>query len=599
MPKSTNSKSAKRMRFAIYTRYSSDMQNDLSLEAQELRCRQAIAEREGVIVDVFSDGAKSGWSLERDGFMELRRAAEHGKFDAVMFWKFDRLARNHDHVVMIKMLLRHEFGLKLYCVEGFSEDEDDSPYTAMMEQMLAVFSAFYSKNLSSETKRGKHLRAFNGDYNGSIAPLGYDLLLKDDVNRNRPAGLHINPRQAVIVRRAFRMYATGQYSDSRIAHWMNQRRYMQQLRAGKKPIGKEMVRDMLQNKLYTGRVPYSETLYTGSLGQGKRSNRNRKQWFDGKHAPIISDELYERCQEVRQGLSSTRRPPEVTRTYLLHDRVFCARCIATKPETLQDVKYGKMRPGFNPKQDVAYYRCMARDRGYHKCAQPAIRTNQVDEQVRQELARLVIPEGFRDRVEAAVRNNIENEDALRRMAELEEVVKRIDFSWEKGFITPEAYIEKRNQLQKEMDSLRPVIYDDLMEAADILANFTKYWDGCANVAQPAEARKQLLAKIVDRVFVHEDRVVAIALHGDFGIVLGNESLTFAEMLEQVRDGEKNTGIGDSNSTTYAQCGSDGSCSLVRISSVIFLPKHMAVLYIKVAMSINFSDQPLLTRTSAI
>ena len=160
----------KRPRYAIYTRYSSDMQNDLSLEAQENRCREAIAKRGGVVVGVIQDSAKTGWSLDREGFIELRTSAEHGKFDAVMFWKFDRLARNHEHAVMIKMLLRHEYGLKLYCVEGFSEDENDSPYSAMMEQMLAVFSAFYSKNLSSETKRGKRHRAMNGEFNGSIPP---------------------------------------------------------------------------------------------------------------------------------------------------------------------------------------------------------------------------------------------------------------------------------------------------------------------------------------------------------------------------------------------------------------------------------------------
>ena len=38
----------KRIRFAIYTRYSSELQNDLSLEAQEDRCRRTIAERGGV-----------------------------------------------------------------------------------------------------------------------------------------------------------------------------------------------------------------------------------------------------------------------------------------------------------------------------------------------------------------------------------------------------------------------------------------------------------------------------------------------------------------------------------------------------------------------
>jgi site-specific DNA recombinase len=117
----------KRVRFAIYARYSSEMQNELSLEAQEARCRDEIANRGGAVVAVFRDRERSGWSLDREGFTELRAAAERGRFDAIMFWKFDRLARNHDQAVMIKMLLRHEYGLKLYCVEGFSEDEDDSP----------------------------------------------------------------------------------------------------------------------------------------------------------------------------------------------------------------------------------------------------------------------------------------------------------------------------------------------------------------------------------------------------------------------------------------------------------------------------------------
>jgi DNA invertase Pin-like site-specific DNA recombinase len=144
----TEQKTPNRTRFAIYCRYSSDMQNELSLEDQEKCCRRAIAERGGVVVAVYTDAARSGWSLDRDGFTQLRSDAERGKFDAVLFWKFDRLARDHEQAVMIKLLLRREYGLKLYCVEGFSEDDDDSPYSAMMEQLLAVFYAFYSKNLS-------------------------------------------------------------------------------------------------------------------------------------------------------------------------------------------------------------------------------------------------------------------------------------------------------------------------------------------------------------------------------------------------------------------------------------------------------------------
>ncbi len=137
----------------IYARFSLDMQNEISLEDQEIVCCEAIGQRGGVVIGVYKDRAEHGWSLDRDEFKQMQKAAEMGRFDALMVWKFDRLARDHDHAVMIKMLLRHEYGLKLHCVEGFSEDDDDGPYAAMMEQMLAVFSAFFSRNLSTETKR--------------------------------------------------------------------------------------------------------------------------------------------------------------------------------------------------------------------------------------------------------------------------------------------------------------------------------------------------------------------------------------------------------------------------------------------------------------
>ncbi|MBP7042352.1 MAG: recombinase family protein [Chloroflexi bacterium] len=545
----------KRIRFAIYTRYSSELQNDLSLEAQEDRCRRTIAERGGVVVNVYSDGAKTGWSLEREGFMNLRRAAERGRFDAVMFWKFDRLARDHDHAVMIKMLLRHEYGLKLYCVEGFSEDESDSPYTAMMEQMLAVFSAFYSKNLSSETKRGKYQRVAKGEFNGSIPPLGYHLVTLANRDEERQPGLHINLRQAAVVRRAFRMYATGEHSDLTIAQWMNRRRVIQQLRQDKQPIGKDTVRDILQNQIYTGRVPYAETLYAGTLGQGKKSNRHRKQWFEGKHQGFISDELFERCQEVRQHLTRLCNAPMTVRTYVLRDRVYCARCVATRPKGLVDVNYGKMRPAWDHRRDRGHYRCMARDRGYHRCEQGYAATDKVDEQVVRALVQVKIPEGFQERVEEAIRSRVEHAEALRRMAEIEEVVKRIDFSWEQGFLTPEDYIGKRSQLQKEIDSLRPVDYDDLVEAADLLGNFQSYWDACENVPKPEEARQQLLAKIVDRIFVYDDRVIAIALHGDFSIVIDNETAASDEVIEGLR-AEMKKGASESDSTCTRN-GSDG------------------------------------------
>jgi site-specific DNA recombinase len=550
-----NNTPIKRTRYAIYTRYSSEMQNEISLEAQEALCREAIAERGGAVVAVYSDSAKSGWSLERDGFIEMRRAAEHGKFDAMMFWKFDRLARNHEHVVMIKMLLRHEYGLKLYCVEGFSEDDNDSPYSAMMEQLLAVISAFYSKNLSNETKRGKHYRAVSGEFNGSVPPLGYNLMTTAGGTTECPPGLHVNPRLAVLVRQAFKLYATGNYSDRDIAEWLNLQPLIQQFREGQKPIGKEMIRDMLKNRVYTGRVPYCETLYSGSLGEGKRSNRHRKEWFEGKHQGFISDTLFDQCQEIRVQLTKHRKPFSQMQTYSLNDRVYCARCVARKPNDLKDRKYGKMRAAYSQRDGYAAYRCLCRDRGYGNCEQGYVTVQVIDEQVVQTIANLTIPDDLKTRVEHAIQNQVEHAESLKRMEEIKEIVQRINFSWEKGFMTPDEYIEKRTQLQREMEALRPVMYDDLMEAADLLSNFTAYWQQCGQLDNPEEARKQLLTKIVDRVFVYDQQVIAVALHGDYGVILDTDLSIPAEVLEEV-SGEI-TKSGNITTNVSTQSGSDG------------------------------------------
>jgi hypothetical protein len=55
----------------------------------------------------------------------------------------------------------------------------------------------------------------------------------------------------------------------------------------------------------------------------------------------------------------------------------------------------------------------------------------------------------------------------------------------------------------------------LTEAFDLIRNFAVYWEEAQLLEEPERARQQLMAKIVDKVFVYDRSVVAIALHGDF------------------------------------------------------------------------------------
>lgn len=225
---------------------------------------------------------------------------------------------------------------------------------------------------------------------------------------------------------------------------------------------------------------------------------------------------------VRHRLASSKE-----RVYVLYDRVFCARCVGNKPAGLVDDNFGRMRPKYHNQRGYGYYHCLSHDRGYGRCGQRAIPVHDVDAQVVEILTNMEIPRGFKERVEAAVQNRVENAAAIQRMEEIRAIIERIDFRWDQGFISREEYVEKRRQLDMEVTALRPIDYDELTEAADLITNFKKYWNACQSVEEPEVAQQQLLSKIVQRVFVHERRVIAVALYGDFGVILGkNETASY-------------------------------------------------------------------------
>ena len=59
-------------------------------------------------------------------------------------------------------------------------------------------------------------------------------------------------------------YCSGKHSATSIAEWLNSLPDVQdwiQAKANKKPFSSDTVRDMLQNEVYVGKVPYATTEY--------------------------------------------------------------------------------------------------------------------------------------------------------------------------------------------------------------------------------------------------------------------------------------------------------------------------------------------------
>ena len=77
----------------------------------------------------------------------------------------------------------------------------------------------------------------------------------------------------------------------------------------------------------------------------------------------------------------------------------------------------------------------------------------IDKQVIEALFRLheKLPPDVTQRIEEILRQHAQRANEEKRMEEIKELVKRIDFRWENGFMDEEEYLQKRRQLQLEIE----------------------------------------------------------------------------------------------------------------------------------------------------
>ena len=156
-------------RAVIYARFSSDMQREESIDAQVRACKEYCKRKGYIVVSVYSDEAKSGRSiLERTAYNQMLADAIGDSFDVIIFHKIDRNSRNEFNYYTFKDKLE-KLGIRYeYAVQPI----DQSPEGQMMESMLVGMAAYYSRNLSKETKKGLNENAYKALFNGGIAPFG-------------------------------------------------------------------------------------------------------------------------------------------------------------------------------------------------------------------------------------------------------------------------------------------------------------------------------------------------------------------------------------------------------------------------------------------
>lgn len=493
----------KKMRYAAYVRISSEEQvGNFSLDAQKREITAWVTAKGGILVKVYEDEAKSARTTDRPAFQQMRKDARHNKFDALVVHKFDRFARSRTDALAVKSLLRYDYGLKVFSVTEPSEDSD-GPMGALIEGIMESVADWYSQNLSAETSKGKKERALQGLHN-SGAPFG--------MKKNKDKVLIPDEDELPGLQLAFALYATGKYSDTDIAGELNKRGYKS--KRGR-PFSKETVRDILQNPTYLGKVKYQKYQRNGD---GSRSYKNEVEWFDGQHEAVIDEELFDRCEAVRDKRRSHRRPTPKYNPFLLRNIAYCYRCCSNPPDSKPFTSYGKLRPQ-TYKSGQRYYRCRAYEMGF-SCPQKGVYAELLDDQVIEILKTLKPPKNWRETITASLGELLGEKDLQQRLSEIRTVIERMDTRWDHGFITDEQeYLRQRLELQQQLEQLTPVDKNDLERAVDLLDNFSAYWEKCGD---DIEAQSELISQLVERVYVEDKTVVAMTLRSNCHLVLGHK-----------------------------------------------------------------------------
>ena len=128
----------------IYARYSSERQNEQSIEWQ-LRVINQFAEKEGyTIIDTYIDRAMTGRNDDRPSFQEMISDSSNKAFQYVLVYKLDRFSSNRYDSAVYKKKLRDN-GIK---VVSATENISNSPEGIILESILEGYSEYYSKELA-------------------------------------------------------------------------------------------------------------------------------------------------------------------------------------------------------------------------------------------------------------------------------------------------------------------------------------------------------------------------------------------------------------------------------------------------------------------
>ena len=466
-------------KFFGYTRVSTAKQGEQGVSLQEQQAAiLRYAQRNNLEIAQWFEERQTAARRGRPVFNQMLKLLRQGKADGVIIHKIDRSARNLKDWADLGELI--DQGIEVH----FANESLDlhSRGGRLSADIQAVVAADYIRNLREETRKGFYGRLKQGLY-PLPAPIGY-------LDRGKGSPKEPDPLKAALVRKAFALYATGQYNLDRLAEEM----YGLGLRNRRgSRVSRNGLSVILNNPFYIGLIRLRRTGET----------------FSGSHRPLISKALFDQVQR----LLNARTPDRSQRHDFLFRRLLtCKHCGYSL--------IGELQKGH------VYYRCHIPN-----CPTTCLREETVEARAIQTLARLrfsQLERAYLQQKVAALKADWEREqkaetEALRlRLGQLQERLARLTDAYIDRLIEKDLFEERKKALlleRKDLEEKLALLQDGSRSIPEQLAEFLELAGSAYlnwKIGLPEEKRD--LLRIVTSNRVVDRKTVAFELSLPFSEV---------------------------------------------------------------------------------
>lgn len=353
----------------VYGRYSSELQNDRSIEIQKTACDKYAEFNNLVVEEYYFDRAKSGKTQDRPEFQRLLKDSIEGKISDIIVLSFDRLSRSV-HLSSEFDDILEEQDIILHSVRESINLGDSTG--RFMKRNFDNASQFYIEKLGENVKGAFMLKATLAQSNGGKPIFGYQY-------NSSEQKYEINEEEANIVREIFSMYDTG-YSYRDILSKLRVKGYKTRLDGF---FSKSSISNILKNEKYTGTHIFNQKSYKTYYDKELRKSRKKVKSnpieeqvrVENAYEAIIDKELFNKVQEKLSKHESLKVGKTAKALYLLSGIAYCGICGSRlSGNTSSNAK----------SNSLYYYRCSCNNNAVN-CNSKSIRKEPLENVVLQKL----------------------------------------------------------------------------------------------------------------------------------------------------------------------------------------------------------------------